>query len=499
MAASGKRRRRSISLYRRILSYFIAIEIVCLTVFGCVLMYFVAGDWSDEQKKALLDCAVGISDRYENILKQDGTSYSALCYSLLSVSNTTDADIFITDTEGNVILCGEMAETVDTEENPQVCDTHKAMKIPGEIYTSVLADGTMATVGDFGGLLGEDCFVSASVAQKDGEAYGIVFAIQSSRVGLRPYLVRFFRIYFLSAMGLLVLTSLLVYVASYNITKPLREMVEATKRYAKGDFSYKINVNNKSRTVSEFYELSVELDSMAEDLEALENSRSNFVANVSHELKTPMTTISGFVDGILDGTIDKEHENQYLKIVSEEVKRLSRLISSMLNMSKMEAGQLKINPVKFNLTQMILGIFISFEQKIEAKSITVKGLDYLLSVYIEGDEDMISQVFYNLIDNAVKFTDEDGEISVDMSTDGEYITTSIRNTGKGIDEEDMSHVFERFYKGDKSRSLDTKSVGLGLFIVKNITELHNGEISVNSVSGKYTEFTVKLKVKLIGS
>ena len=237
---------------------------------------------------------------------------------------------------------------------------------------------------------------------------------------------------------------------------------------------------------------------MAENLEQLENSRTQFVANVSHELKTPMTTIGGFIDGILDGTIDAEHQNQYLTIVSEEVKRLSRLVVSMLNMSKMEAGEMRIKPKRFNLTQQIIGIFMSFEQKIDNKKIDIKGLESLSNCYIEADPDMLSQVFYNLIDNAVKFTPQSGEIFTSLLDDGEYVTVKIRNTGEGIRSEDIDHVFERFYKGDKSRSLDVKSAGLGLFIVKNIVTLHGGEITVDSIYDKYTEFTVKLKIKLIG-
>ena len=183
--------------------------------------------------------------------------------------------------------------------------------------------------------------------------------------------------------------------------------------------------------------------------------------------------------------------------MSDEVKRLSRLVVSMLNMSKMEAGEMRLNPESFNLTDQIISIFISFEQKITDKNISIKGLEYLSNVFIEADTDMIKQVFYNLIDNAVKFTQPGGEIAVSMSIKENDVIFYIRNTGKGIKNEDIDHIFERFYKGDKSRSLDAKSAGLGLFIVKNIVELHNGEISVCNIDDKYTQFTVKLKSKLL--
>ena len=369
---------------------------------------------------------------------------------------------------------------------------HSQLRVPGEITTGILASSVFATKTDFSGLLDAEIFVAASLSE-DSEA--IVFAVQTAEDGLGIYRTKFINTYIAAAVVFMLVTGLIAYLLTYNMTKPLRDMSEATRQYSQGDFSYRIKRYGKN-TVREFDELSAAMNSMAESLETLENSRAQFVANVSHELKTPMTTIGGFIDGILDGTIDDSNRNYYLKIISDEIKRLSRLVVSMLNMSKMEAGQMRINPSKFNLTQQIIGIFISFEQKIDNKNIKVKGLDSLSNIYIFADPDMLSQVFYNLIDNAVKFTEKGGDISVKMTADDDDITVVIRNTGDGIRAEDADHIFERFYKGDKSRSLDAKSSGLGLFIVKNLVEYHKGEISVISEEGKYTQFTVKLKVRL---
>ena len=192
---------------------------------------------------------------------------------------------------------------------------------------------------------------------------------------------------------------------------------------------------------------------------------------------------------------EKENQKYYLQIVSDEVKRLSRLVVSMLNMSKMEAGELRINPSRFNLTKQIVGIFIGFEQKINDKQINITGLDQLPSVNIEADPDMINQVFYNLIDNAVKFTQFGGEILISIIIQEYDVIVKIQNTGKVIADEDIDHVFERFYKSDKSRSLDAKSAGLGLFIVKSLVLLHDGDISVCNIDNKYTQFTVKLNTE----
>ena len=230
------------------------------------------------------------------------------------------------------------------------------------------------------------------------------------------------------------------------------------------------------------------MNSMAQSLSALEYSRRSFVANVSHELKTPMTTIGGFIDGILDGTISQDEEERYLKIVSNEVKRLARLVSSMLNLSKIEAGELSLNLKKVDISKLIFSTLLSFEQLINNKSIDIRGLDTMDSIKVNADEGLLGQVLYNLIDNAVKFTEEGGYIDVRTEKSHDITTVTIRNSGAGVPADEIERIFERFYKVDKSRGLDTKSTGLGLYIVKSIVEMHGGTVEASSELGKYTQF-----------
>ncbi|MBR3869530.1 MAG: HAMP domain-containing histidine kinase [Clostridia bacterium] len=499
MSILKKRTHKAGSLYTRYIRIFFSAEIISLVVFGILMPFFLNTLWEDEQKQKLYDYTQNIAQVYQEYIHaqsaDDANAFSMLCYAVGSASKASKADIFIANVSGNVIFCGHMAENNDMQNLSMTCQEHSGMQIPGEITTGIITDGMMATIGNPGGYFEEDCFIAACVSRQsyDSDADAIVFATQNYKTGLAPHRANFIRIYVLAAIGFIAITGLVVYLLTYNLVEVIRDMAEAAKRYSKGDFSYRIRMQDR-RSVREFDELSAEINSMAESLEQLENSRANFVANVSHELKTPMTTIGGFIDGILDGTIRDEDRDYYLQIVSDEVKRLSRLVVSMLNMSKMEAGELKINPSEFDLTRQIVGIFIGFEQKINIKKINVEGLDSLSKVYIEADPDMINQVFYNLIDNAVKFTQPGGNILLSMYIQENNVIVHIRNTGKGIKDEDLDHVFERFYKGDKSRGLDAKSAGLGLFIVKNIVELHGGEISVSNVEDKYTQFTVSLKI-----
>lgn len=483
--------KKSRSLFSKYMTMFLLVEIISLFAFGVVLSYFVAESQKNIQKNSLYEYTQKIADIYSD-------SYNhadSICYSLQNLSHAADADIYIVDSNGNVTYCKHMIENDGSINSTPIC-IHTVMKIPREICIGIAADGMMATEGSLNGLYDEDTFIAASALSTGQGDYLIVLAVQPYENVWFTTIKSFLQIYIMAATVLILILGLIIYVITYNITRPLRDMSEATKLYAKGDFSYRMKQYG-GNTVKEFQELSTAMNLMADSLESLENSRSNFVANVSHELKTPMTTIGGFIDGILDGTISPERQNHYLAIVSDEVKRLSHLVVSMLNMSKIEAGELKIELSKINIKEQITGIFISFEQKIEAKEIDIIGLDNLRPTVIEADRNMLNQVFYNLIDNAVKFTNHGGEIIVSMENDSDEVIIKIKNSGECISPEDIGHIFERFYKADKSRSMDAKSAGLGLFIVKNIISLHNGDISVCNIDGEYTQFTVKLKTKLL--
>ena len=238
----------------------------------------------------------------------------------------------------------------------------------------------------------------------------------------------------------------------------------------------------------EIGELARSFNNMAESLSASENVRRSFVANVSHELKTPMTTIAGFIDGILDDTIPEEKQSYYLNIVSEEIKRLARLVRSMLDLTRLDSGEMKLNYQKFDLLSILVTIIITFEQEIERKNIEIRGLDSITPKMVYGDKDLIHQVVYNLIENAVKFTNENGYIEFDITEDNEQTNFVVKNSGTGINQSEISMVFDRFYKTDKSRSKDKKGLGLGLYLVRSIIRMHGGDISAKSEYGQYCEF-----------
>ena len=279
-------------------------------------------------------------------------------------------------------------------------------------------------------------------------------------------------------------------IMTYRLTRPLRIMSDAAKAMSKGDFSRRIPVTSDD----EIGQLAVSFNQMTNSLARLEEVRKSFIANVSHELKTPMTTIGGFIDGMIDGTIPPEKQPHYLSIVHDEIKRLSRMVESMLSVSRLESNETELKLESFDFKEQVLGVVLSQEQRIAKKNIEVTGLDMLPDITITADKDLIYRVVYNLVDNAIKFTDDGGKIEFKIRSDSNDITFNIKNTGKGIPQIELPYVFERFYKVDKSRSANKESTGLGLYIVKTIIKNHGGVITVSSVENQFTafEFTLPL-------
>jgi signal transduction histidine kinase len=280
-----------------------------------------------------------------------------------------------------------------------------------------------------------------------------------------------------------------VYFISERVIAPLREISNAAKRFAQGRFDVRVPVHGSD----EVAELAATFNNMAESLNNYDNMRNTFMSDVSHDLRSPMTSIAGFIDGILDGVIPPEQHEYYLKVVSNEVHRLSRLVSTLLDLSRIQAGDRKFTMSRFDVCETARLILISFEQKIDAKHLEVEFDSQEERMYVNADSDAVYQVIYNLCHNAVKFAKEGGVLKISLTRiKGKKILVEVYNEGQGIAKEDIQYVFERFYKSDKSRGLDKTGAGLGLFISKTIIEAHNERIWVESEYGKNCSFKFTL-------
>lgn len=288
----------------------------------------------------------------------------------------------------------------------------------------------------------------------------------------------------------MMLFMLLFRIGANRLDRQFEKLNAVVEQYAEGEFSARVEIPEQN----ELYPFGCTLNRMAEFIEQNETTRKNFVANVSHELRTPMTTIGGFADGILDGTIPPEQHEKYTRIIADEIHRLRTLVNSMLNLSKFEAGEMQLRLKQFDVGQLLIKTVLMFEKRITEKNVEVEGLESS-SLQLLADEDLLFQVFYNLIENAVKFVNKDGIISFDVHKENGTAYILVKNTGEGLSDDELTKVFDRFYKTDASRSKDKTGLGLGLSIARKIVHLHEGHIVVKSVQGEYTAFEIQLPIK----
>lgn len=458
-----------------VISIFLMLVLISLSVNN----YFV-----NDKKQLLTDNCKSISSILSSRTDSDINFQVGLDAMISVVSDAVLGEAYVCDGEGNVFSC-----SCDEWIAENSC-VHSKGVIP-EAVRNEAKSGNYFEVGRLNGRFSNTYYTAVTpFYSRNGRVAGYVL-ISSPASVLQGMWSELTNIYFLCAVIPLTFLFIFLYFMTKKITRPVNLMSTAAAKMSKGDFSERIPVSGDD----EIAELSKAFNSMSNSLAQLEGMRRSFVANVSHELRTPMTTIGGFIDGILDGTIPPEKHDYYLSVVSVEIKRLSRVVQSMLSLARLESGEQRVNPVKFGLTELACEVMLSQEQRIESNNINIEGLDKGTDITVTADRDLIYQAVFNLVDNAIKFTSENGTISVDVSSDGQGVARiAIRNEGKGIPPDEMQHIFERFYKSDKSRSINKDGTGLGLYITKTIVEIHKGNITVSSIPDSYTEFAITLPI-----
>ena len=474
-------------LYWRQMSITVGMVLLTLVLLGTVffsLSYnYARGQKTDElleraQVVSRLSVRYLESGRYLTMeeLRQDQV-FQQLAATAAMIS---DMDILVCDEEGHVLLSTD--ETMEGQ----------SITIPEGVMSAVLEQGTWAGRSRLDQLYESKRFVAgvSVVSPTTGKVLGSVFTVSSGDTV--DALWRTFA-------GLLVMTALVVLMISFVATsvttmrqiKPIREMAQATRCYAEGDFDIRMNDYGRD---DEIGELAASFNNMAERLQQTERQRREFIANISHELKTPMTTIAGYTDGILDGTIPPENEKQYLQIIANESRRLSRLVRRMLDVSQLQAMDPLRNGNHFDICESMRRVLISMEKKINDRHLDVEADIPDEPILVLGDNDMITQVLYNLLENAAKFAREGSTLYLGVTMMDGKARVTVRNVGDTIPAEELPLLFERFHKSDKSRSEDKDGYGLGLYIVKTILQQHKEDISVTSENG-VTTFTFSLRVE----
>ncbi len=483
------------TIFHKMLIIFIVVLLVCFTL-TAVIFNIAVNRYLVSQRTEVLDVyGERIVTALEVLLDNrfDPTS-SVIFQSLLeAVANNTSSLIWIADDSGNLLIYSSIPRQFAGK--LQVNKDLYQLTDPKQYITNE-TPGPKHEVGTFCGLFDEtgmqwltvkipfsfqDIIINNRIFKGNVIMHTPIPEIQKTGTTIINL--------FLPAIFLALLISfVLVYILSKRITNPLKQMTLAARKISSGDWQNKLAFSGNDEVAV----LAESFNHMIETLENLEKMRRDFVANISHELRTPMTSINGFIEGILDGTIPEEKQQEYLNIVKEEVKRLQRLVTDMLDIARMEAGESGMSISAFDICELVRISVIQLQQPLEEKNINFRANFDKESIYIKADRDAIHRVVINLLHNAVKFTPKEGNISVTVHTVKGKAEITISDSGEGIPEEDLPYVFDRFHKADKSRSKDKAGVGLGLYIVKNIINSHNEEIFVQSGRGKGTIFTFQM-------
>lgn len=449
----------------------VVIMIISISMFGLLNNYIV-----HERVVASQRASKSIEYLTTELAVQEDDSRIKMAYNstLASWSMIIGAKITVIDMEQNVFAATDNSEI-----------------IPNSVISRVLSGNTI------------NKFIKISENNLHRHIIGIPIYYHGSVLGgmffsyppsiMKSTLQEFSHIILISLIFAVFFALILIFFGSRSVSKPLKEINDAVLEIASGKFDKRVDVS----AADEVAQLASSFNYMADSLEHLEDMRTSFISDISHELRTPMTSISGFVSGILDGTIPKEKQTEYLELVLEESNRLVRLTNDMFEMTKMSSHGYKLSIKRFDFAEAIRLCIIAAESQIDAKNLDLNVDFEQENIFVLAEPDSIKRVIINLLDNAIKYSFENSQIDIRVFSENTHIVFEISNIGTGIEDTDLPYIFDRFYKSDKSRNREKSGAGLGLFFVKNILTLHSQKINVKSVrsgeNSKRTTFSFTLE------
>ena len=483
------------STFVKYLLTFTLIILISFLILSGIVTTMIKAYFTDERERELISTSTIIASFIENNGVEQLEAQGALdvVSNIVTplINKESRLDILLVTAEGRVILSSvnSSPNELDGFRRPVVLGDLGSIDVGLFEETIVNDRESYFHEGTLGGYLNDNSIVCREAIDTNGQTRGYVISLYST-VREDNFISTTRKAVITTSAWVMAAAVIAVYFITERIIHPLRNMTTAAKKFGKGDFTTRVPVYGND----EVAELSTAFNNMADSLEKLEKMRSSFLASVSHDLRTPMTTIAGFIDGIMSGAIPPEKQEYYLQTISSEIHRLSRLVSQLLDVSRLESGDRKMQFADFDISEVARIILISFEQKIEEKNLDVE-FDAPDELFVNADKDAIHQVVYNLCHNAIKFANDGGKFRISISNpDSKHVKVTVFDEGQCISREEMGLVFERFYKTDSSRGLDKNGVGLGLYICKTIIDAHDERIGVESTEGVGTTFWFTLKL-----
>jgi len=464
------------SIFSKLMVTYCIILAISYSLVAVFLSYWFYNNYYNQKRQSLINEGGNLSSMISDNIKDDIES-SQIVFELESIDRLIDARIWVLDKYGFVKMhSGDEANQI------------KDMQVTGREFAIVSRGKIVVSRSAFSNIFGSRTLSVGVPIMENEQVIGSVF-LHSSMEGVSNTLERVFFVIWTAAFFAIIMSAFIVYYFSDRIIiKPLEKINATAKAISKGEFDSRVNLVSDD----EVGDLAKSFNYMADSVQNLENMRKSFIANVSHELRSPMTSINGFIVGMQDGTIPQEKWSYYLNIVHGEIQRLIRLINNLLDLSSLESGKFSLNIGVFDINALIRERIIKFEEKINKKSINVDVIITEGKQNVVGDRDRIDQVLTNLIDNAIKFVPENGELRISTELKGDKLLVSVYNSGKGISREDIKYIWDRFHIGDKARSKGA-GTGLGLSIARQIINQHKENIWVES-SDNGTVFTFTIAV-----
>ncbi|HOE56681.1 MAG TPA: HAMP domain-containing sensor histidine kinase [Bacillota bacterium] len=449
----------------------IGFAILALTLLKIFDRYFI-----ENRKELLYEQGRKVAREAASVLYLGNPDSKSLINDLQVLDKFLNAHIWVVNGEGTVIAVSGSRE-----------DSLLGRRVSEEKLCILAKGESIEARGNFEGMLSEPSLTVGYPVFVNGRFSGGVL-VHASLLEIQGNLREIYRLTLWAILVSVAVAYGILYIQIRRISDPLREISEAARVIAGGEFQRRLDI----KTGDEIEELGRSFNNMAESLEKIEENRRNLIANISHDLRSPMTSIRGFIEGIVDGTIPEDRREHYLSIVLEESKRLIEITNELLELSNIQQGRLEIREEAFELNETIRKKFIAYEKRITEKKLNVTFSICEERIMAMSDKGLIERVLSNLLDNAVKFTPEMGSIEIRTLSKEGSITVEIKNTGESINSKELTKVWERFYKGDASRGLYKGGYGLGLSIVKEIISQLNEKIWVSGGEGYVVfAFTVK--------